>query len=109
MHMSHSVLKRIGVALLAGVLAAPAFAQDASLPNYSGADRAQKILAAARKEGSFTLYTSIAEKDVAPLVAPFEKKYGIKVRVWRAGSDKVLQRTVTETNGKRYEADAIHI
>ena len=43
------------------------------------------------------------------MVAPFEKKYGIKVKVWRAGSDKVLQRTVTETNGKRYEVDAIHI
>jgi iron(III) transport system substrate-binding protein len=108
-NMTHSFLKRVGVALLAGALAAPALAQDASLLHYAGADRAARIVAAAQKEGVFTLYTSIAEKDIAPLVTPFEKKYGIKVKVWRAGSDKVLQRTVTETNGKRYEVDAIHI
>lgn len=111
--MPDLLLKRAGLALLAcasfSVLTAPARAQDASLLTYTGADRDSKIVAAARKEGGFTLYTSIAEKDVAPLVAPFEKKYGLKVKVWRAGSDKVLQRTITEANGKRYEADAIHI
>lgn len=107
--MTCTTLKRFVLALAASCLALPALAQDAALLNYSGADRDQKVLAAARKEGVLTLYTSIAEKDVAPLVGPFEKKYGIKVKVWRAGSDKVLQRTVTETNGKRYEVDAIHI
>jgi iron(III) transport system substrate-binding protein len=39
----------------------------------------------------------------------FEKKYGVKMQVWRAGSDKVLQRTVTEMAGKRFEVDAVHI
>ncbi|MES2756778.1 MAG: extracellular solute-binding protein [Pseudomonadota bacterium] len=107
--MKRSFVKHLGLALLAGALAAPAIAQDYSLLNYSGPDREQKVLAAAKKEGGFTLYTSIAEKDLAPLVGPFEKKYGVKVKVWRAGSDKVLQRTVTETNGKRYDVDAIHI
>jgi iron(III) transport system substrate-binding protein len=107
--MMKSLLKGASLVLLAWALGGAAQAQDYSLLNYSGADRAQKLVAAAQKEGTFTLYTSIAEKDIAPLVGPFEKKYGIKVRVWRAGSDKVLQRTVTETNGKRYEVDAIHI
>jgi iron(III) transport system substrate-binding protein len=107
--MKISLLKLPGLALLACLLAGAAAAQDYSLLKYTGADRDQKIIAAARKEGTFTLYTSIAEKDIPPLVGPFEKKYGIKVRVWRAGSDKVLQRTLTEASGKRYEADAIHI
>jgi iron(III) transport system substrate-binding protein len=107
--MIRTLFNHLGLALLAGALAAPAVAQDSALLNYNGADRDQKVLAAAKKEGAFTLYTSIAEKDLAPLLGPFEKKYGIKVKVWRAGSDKVLQRTVTETNGKRYEVDAIHI
>ncbi len=97
-------------AVIAALLTAlPGLAQDASLLLYEGADRGQKLLAAAQKEGSLTLYTSIAEKDLQPLIAPFEKKYGIKVRTWRAGSDKVLQRTLTETAGKRYEVDVIHI
>jgi iron(III) transport system substrate-binding protein len=104
-----SLLQRAGLALAALTIALPAIAQDASILTYEGPDRAQKLLAAAQKEGTFTFYTSIAEKDIQPLMGPFEKKYGIKVRVWRAGTDKVLQRTLTETAGKRYEVDAIHI
>src|SRR6185503_10903138 len=56
----------------------------------------------------FTLYTSLAEKDLAPLLGAFERRYGIKVRVWRSASEKVLQRTLTEASGRRYEVDAIH-
>ena len=104
-----SLLQRAGLALAALTFALPAMAQDASILTYEGADRAQKLLAAAQKEGGFTFYTSIAEKDIQPLIGPFEKKYGLKVRVWRAGTDKVLQRTLTEAAGKRYEVDAIHI
>ncbi len=98
-----------GLLLAALAIPLPVLAQDASLLTYQGADRAQKVLAAAKKEATLTLYTSIAEKDLQPLITPFEKQTGIKLRVWRAGSDKVLQRAVTETNARRYEVDAIHI
>src|SRR6267142_469943 len=74
--------------------ALPAFAQDGSLLRYEGADRIQKILPAAKKEGSFMLYTSFAEKDLPQLTAAFEKRYGIKVKVWRSASEKVLQPAV---------------
>jgi iron(III) transport system substrate-binding protein len=96
------------VFLLAFAAAAPALAQDASLLGYAGPDRAARVLAAAQKEGSFTLYTSFAEKDLPPLTGAFEKKYGIKVRVWRSGSEKVLQRTLAEAAARRYEVDAVH-
>jgi iron(III) transport system substrate-binding protein len=111
--MTFSAIARASAAALFVSLAAfaqPSFAQvDYSLLNYSGADRADKLLAAAKKEGGLTLYTSIAEKDIPPLREGFEKKYGIKLTVWRAGSDKVLQRSLTETGAKRYDVDAIHI
>src|SRR5437016_14257055 len=94
------------LALLAATL--PAFAQDASLLRYDGPDRVQKSLAAARKEGSLTLYTSFAEKDLPPLLGAFEKRTGIKVKVWRSASAKVLQRTVTEASAGRHDVDAIH-
>ena len=81
---------------------------DYSLLQYEGADRAERLLAAAKKEGSFTLYTTFAEKDIPVLIGPFEKKYGIKVNVWRAGTDKILQRTLAEAAARRYEVDAIH-
>src|SRR4051812_30232164 len=94
-------------ALLIWFAAAPAaFAQD--LLRYEGADRVEKALAAARKEGSLTLYTSFAEKDLPPLIAAFEKRYAMKVRVWRSASENVLQRTVTEARAGRYEVDAVH-
>lgn len=102
-------LRHACLALTALVIASPVLAQDVSLLQYQGPDREQKLLAAAQKEGTFTLYTSIAEKDVPKLIGPFEKKYGIKVTVWRAGTDKVLQRTLTEAAAKRYDADAVHI
>src|SRR5258706_15190437 len=68
----------------------------------------EKIVAAARKEGTLTLYTTIAEKDLPAIIKPFEQKYAIKVNVWRAGTDKILQRTVTEAQAKKYDVDAIH-
>jgi iron(III) transport system substrate-binding protein len=82
--------------LAALTTALPGFAQDTSLLRYDGPDRAPKLAAAAQKEGSFTLYTSFAEKDLPPLTASFEKKYGVRVNIWRAGSEKVLQRTLAE-------------
>jgi len=94
------------LAILATAL--PGFAQDTSLLRYDGPDRPRKLVAAAQKEGSFALYTSFAEKDLVNLVAAFEKKYGIKVNVWRAGSEKVLQRTLAEAAARRHEVDAVH-
>jgi iron(III) transport system substrate-binding protein len=53
------------------------------------------------------IYTSIPIDDMAVLTAAFEKKYGIRVKSWRAGSEKVLQRTVTEARANRFDADVI--
>jgi iron(III) transport system substrate-binding protein len=78
------------------------------LATYEGADRLEKIVAAAKKEGALTLYTTIAEKDLPTLIKPFETKYGIKVNVWRAGTDKVLQRTLAEASANRREVDVVH-
>jgi iron(III) transport system substrate-binding protein len=102
------LMHRLGLSLAALACAAHAVAQDDSLLQYAGPDRDRNLIAAAQKEGAFTLYTSFAEKDLPHLTARFEKKYGIKVRVWRAGSEKVLQRTLTEAAARRYEVDAVH-
>ena len=90
------------------VAALPAFAQDASLMQYEGADRDQKVLAAAKKEGSLTLYTSLAAENLTALIGPFEEKYGIKVTVWRAPTEKVMQRVLTEAKAGRHQFDAVH-
>src|SRR3989454_12191599 len=63
---------------------------------YAGPDRLQKLIEGAKKEGELTLYTSAQSDDMGALVGAFEKKYGIKVSVWRGSSGKVLQRAVAD-------------
>ena len=46
--------------------------------------------------GRVVLYTSLAPTESKPLAEAFEKKYGVKVELWRALSDQVVQRAITE-------------
>src|SRR5712664_4640028 len=69
-------------------------------------DRPQRLAAGAKKEGALTLYTSIPEKDIAVLAADFDRRYGVKVNVWRASSVKVLQRAAAEARANRWDFDA---
>jgi len=99
-------IKPIALLTACGLFACSAGAQ--TLFDYSGADRMEKIVAAAKKEGTLTMYTTFAEKDQPTLIRPFEAKYGVKVNIWRAGTDKVLQRTLAEAAAKKYDVDLIH-
>lgn len=101
------LLRALAAATLGLAACAGALAQN--LATYEGPDRAERLAAAAKKEGSLTLYTTIAEKDLPVLIRPFEARYGVKVNVWRAGTDKVLQRTLAETAAKRYDVDVVHM
>ncbi len=96
------------MALFCALMSVAATAQT-PLATYEGPDRMQRIVAEAKKEATLTLYTSFAATDLPGLIPPFEKKYGIKVNVWRASTASVLQRAVIEYTAKRYEVDAIHI
>ena len=86
---------------------APARGSMAELAQYSGADRMQRLIEGAKKEGNLNIYTSAQSDDMGALVAGYEKKYGVKVSVWRAGSEKVLQRAVTEARGNRFTVDVV--
>jgi iron(III) transport system substrate-binding protein len=72
-------------------------------------DNPAQVIAAAKKEGGLSWYTSLAPGDSAQIVKRFEDKYGIRVTVWRSGDDNVLQRIVTESNGKTYKVDVAQI
>jgi iron(III) transport system substrate-binding protein len=41
------------------------------------------------------------------VVKAFEKKYGVKVQLWRSLSENVLARTITEARGRRHGVDVI--
>ncbi len=72
---------------------------------YQGADRNTRVLAEAKKQGKVVMYTSLNLKDSVPITEAFEKRTGIKVEIWRAASEKVLQRGVTEARAGRYSPD----
>ena len=99
------------VSLLSSLLfCAAAGAQSfADLAQNDSPTRHQKLVEAAKKEGSLTFYTSIAEKDGPTLAQDFEKRYGIKVNIWRASSTKVLQRVMVESQANRWDFDVVDI
>jgi iron(III) transport system substrate-binding protein len=74
---------------------------------YNGADRAQRLVAKAREEGSVALYTSMAPTESGPLAQAFQQQYGIKVALWRALSENVLQRSLAEARAGRRAVDVI--
>jgi iron(III) transport system substrate-binding protein len=43
--------------------------------------------------------------DITALTSAFEQKYGVKSKVWRSGSEKILQRGLLEAKASRYEVD----
>ena len=100
---------------LAGFLASLAFcaahAQSAGkndeIFRYRGPDREARLVERAKQEGSVVLYTSLAPSESKPLAEAFEKKYGIKVDLWRALSDKVVQRTITEAQARKNSVDVV--
>ena len=104
--MLSALLLVCGVVLQPLALAQPG-ASASTLAMYQGADREQRMAAGARLEGALTVYTSLTVEDITELAAAFEKKYGVKVKFWRAGSEKVLQRIVTEGRAGRFDFDVV--
>jgi iron(III) transport system substrate-binding protein len=107
------VLPRCALVLLA-LLALPcrqaAFAETsatAGLADQSDSDRLARLIAGAKKEGAVTVYSSATVEDLSAIGAAFERKYGVKVRLWRASSESIVQRAVTEARGGRSDADVL--
>src|SRR5215468_728324 len=84
-----------------------AAADNSAIYLYQGADRSERLIAKAREEGTLTVYTSMATTESGPLAQAFEKKYGVKVQLWRALSENVLQRALTEARGGRRSMDVV--
>jgi iron(III) transport system substrate-binding protein len=84
-----------------------AFAQVAAA-KLEGPERQARLLEGAGREGSVTVYSSMAERDLRRLAAEFERRYSLKVNLWRAGKDKILQRVLAEARAGRREVDVVH-
>lgn len=103
--------KSLAFLFVLGLMIGLAYAADSgeAIANYAGADRGAYLQRGAQKEAALLVYTNIAANDIDKIVADFEKRYSVKVQVWRAGPDKVLQRILTEAAANRLEFDVAHV
>src|SRR3954462_15550031 len=97
---------------LAAIALAPSSAtaqtgRATDVANYQGADREQRLIDGAKREGSLTLYSNAPTDDNTALVGGFEKKYGIKINLYRASSEEIRQRAVNEARARRFDVDFI--
>lgn len=67
------------------------------------------VIAAARREGTVSLYTSASTGPSNAIAEAFRRKYGINVTVYRAGSADIATRVQTEEGAGRPQADALII
>src|SRR2546422_1734601 len=99
--------------ILPGLAVAPAsFAVEPTpgvlaVASYTGADRTERVIAAAKREGELMLYSSLTQDDQLKLVAAFRRRYGVTVKFWRGSQAHILQRVITETRAGRFEFDVL--
>ena len=106
----HMLMKATSALLLVTfAFAPPTSAQTLSdIARYEGADRTERLIAGAKKEGALSFYSSSVAEDTAPVIDAFKKKYNFGVQVWRGSTESIIQRAVAETRAGRCPADAYH-
>ena len=84
----------------------PQLKSASDLAKYSGADRERLLFEGAKKEGKVVWYTSLTiYKEIAKF---FEAKYpGVTVEPYRAAATTLATKILSESQAKRYIADAI--
>ena len=69
----------------------------------------QKLLAAAKKEGPLTVYSSTNEQEGLPLFKIFEDATGIKFNYIRGNDASLISRIAIETRAKQPSFDIVHM
>jgi iron(III) transport system substrate-binding protein len=75
-----------------------------------GPAREDKLRELAREEGAeLRFYTSLNDRAYRALLAPFEKRYGIDVTVFRSEGEPVAERVSQEAKAGRHGADVVSV
>jgi iron(III) transport system substrate-binding protein len=99
--MAHGSSWRVGalVAALAVLLS----------PTQSPGQTAGPDEAKAKTEGALVYYTSNRTTTAEKHAKGFEKKYGIKVQIFRSGTEKIMAKLEAEAQAGRIQADILNI
>jgi iron(III) transport system substrate-binding protein len=65
------------------------------------------MIDAAKKEGEVVYYTTMTLDQSKTVADRFEKKYGVKVTLFRTGGGPLLNKIFTEARGGRYDWDIV--
>lgn len=77
-------------------------------PVFSATAGNEALIEAARREGELVYYASMNLGEANAIIGEFEKRYPfIKVKLNRAGSEKLLAKVMTEYRTKKLPADVI--
>jgi iron(III) transport system substrate-binding protein len=101
------LLPALGVALM---LSGAAQAQTpADILLYKGADRQEKLIEGAKKEGQVVIYAAIiVSQGMRPIAEKFQKKYPfIKMTYWRADSEDIVQKATAEVRANNLVVDIV--
>ena len=81
----------------------------ADIALYKGADRTQKILEGAKKEGKVVLYSAmIVNQAMRPLMDAFNKKYpGVSGEYLRADGREIINKVLAESRARALVADVV--
>ena len=106
--MRHSDLSRRDILKASAALPFIAYAT----PTRAAAPAAEAVtpalIEAAKKEGQVTWYTSADLQLAEAIGKSFEKKYGVKTRVERAGAERVFTRISQEYSAGIHTVDAVN-
>ena len=92
-----SLIRKLAAFAVAAVVAGPVFAQDAEW---------DKVVEAAKKEGTVTVYNSqLGAPNFVAVTESFQKKYGIKVESLDVRASELTERLRSEQAAGRYLAD----
>ena len=78
-------------------------------PAQSSAQTALPDEAKAKTEGTLVYYTSNRTTTAEKHARGFEKKYGIKVQIFRSGTEKIMAKLEAEAQAGRIQADILNI
>ena len=105
--MKRKFLKSLAATALLASLSLVSLAQGArtaaQIASYEGADRQNMLLEGAKKEGDLVVYYS--HPIVQVMVDAYIKKYGLKAKLWRGGSEAVMQRITAEHKAGKDDMD----
>ena len=85
----------------------PASAQAAESDKANWKQKWEEMVAAAKKEGNLTVYTTAGGADVRKTSAAFTEKYGIKVDVLSARGPELVQKMEAQHRAGKNEVDVI--